>query len=101
MVYEKFYNDRPDLPVLTATTLLVPGYTDAEEVDRIASFIANIDESIPYSLLIFFPHFMMRDLPVTTIEQVTECYKTAKKRLRRVNLGNLNLLTRKPFATAS
>jgi pyruvate formate lyase activating enzyme len=100
LVYEKFYNERPGLPVLTATTLLVPGYTDAEEVDGIASFIAEIDESIPYSLLIFFPHFMMRDLPVTPIKQVQECYRAAKKHLKRVNLGNLNLLTGSPFRAA-
>ena len=93
MVYDSFYNERPDLPVLTATTLMVPGYTDAEEVDQIAGYIANIDESIPYSLLVFSPHFMMNDLPVTPAKQVQECYSTAKAHLKRVNIGNLNLLT--------
>jgi pyruvate formate lyase activating enzyme len=101
MVYDRFYNQRSNLPVLTATTLLVPGYTDAQEVDGIASFIANLDESIPYSLLVFFPHFMMQDLPVTPVEQVRECYRTATKHLKRVNIGNLNLLTGSPFRTGS
>jgi len=91
-VYDRFYNERRDLPVLTATTLLVPGYTDSEEVDRIARFIAGLDTSIPYSLLVFFPHFMMSDLPPTPLEQVQECYRAAKRHLKRVNLGNLNLL---------
>jgi pyruvate formate lyase activating enzyme len=86
---------------LTATTLLVPGYTDAEEVDGIAGFIANIDESIPYSLLIFSPHYMMRDLPVTPIKQVQECYKAARKHLKHVNLGNVNLLRGSPFRTVA
>ena len=93
MVYDSFYNERPDLPLLTATTLLVPGYTDAKEVEAIASFIASMGDSIPYSLLVFSPHFMMRDLPVTPIKQVQECYAAAKRHLKRVNLGNLNLLT--------
>ncbi len=97
MVYGRFYNERPDLPVLTATTLMVPGYVDAEEVDKISSSIASLDESIPYSLLVFFPHFMMRDLPVTPIEQVKECYQAARKHLKRVNVGNLNLLAGTPF----
>jgi pyruvate formate lyase activating enzyme len=101
MIYDKFYNQRPALPVLTATTLLVPGYTDEEEVMGIASFIANIDDTIPYSLLIFFPHFMMSDLPVSPIEQVQECYKAARRHLKRVNLGNLNLLTRSPSRYAA
>jgi len=97
MVYERFYNERPELPVLTATTLLVPGYTGAEEVGAIASFIAELDDSIPYSLLVFSPHFMMRDLPVTPVRQVQECYRTAKKHLKRVNVGNLHLLAGSPF----
>jgi len=100
MVYEKFYDRRTDLPVLTATTLMVPGYTDEEEVDAIASFIAEMDESIPYSLLVFSPHFMMSDLPVTPVRQVQECYKAAKRHLKRVNIGNLNLLGSRPFRRA-
>jgi pyruvate formate lyase activating enzyme len=99
-VYDRFYEERPDLPVLTATTLMVPGYTDAEEVDQIAGFIASIDEAIPYSLLVFHPHYMMSDLPVTPLKQVQECYLAARKHLKRVNLGNLNLLTSTPFGTA-
>jgi pyruvate formate lyase activating enzyme len=96
-VYDRFCNGRCNLPVLTATTLLVPGYTDAEEVDRIANFIADMDETIPYSLLVFSPHFMMSDLPITPVQQVQECYKAAKKHLKRVNIGNLNLLAGSSF----
>lgn len=101
MVYDRFYNLRPSPPVLTATTLLVPGYTDAEEVEGIASFIANIDETIPYSILIFYPHFMMEDLPVTPVSQVKACYRAAGKHLKHVNIGNVNLLTRSLFRTAA
>jgi len=90
-IYEKFYNERRNPPVLTAATLMVSGYTDAEEVEQISTFIANIDPSIPYSLLVFFPHHMMNDLPITPITQVKECYEAASRHLRRVNVGNLNL----------
>jgi pyruvate formate lyase activating enzyme len=78
--------------VLTATTLLVPGYVDAYEVKAIAEFIADLDPSIPYSLLIFHPHFHMMDLPVTPIRQVIECYKAARRHLKRVHVGNLHLI---------
>ena len=91
-IYEKFYDERKNPPVLTATTLMVSGYTDAEEVEQIASFIAEIDPSIPYSLLVFFPHHMMNDLPITPVTQVKECYKVARKHLKRVNIGNLSLM---------
>ncbi|MEM4644555.1 MAG: radical SAM protein [Archaeoglobaceae archaeon] len=78
--------------VLSATTLLVPYYVDKGEVEKIASFIASIDERIPYSLLVFHPDYLLRDLPITPKEQVFECYKAAKKWLKRVNIGNLQLL---------
>ena len=92
MIAHEFYPQRPDLPVLTATTLLVPGYIDAIEVEQIAEFIANLNPEIPYSLLVFHPDFMMTDLPITPLKQVIACYKTAKKHLTRVRIGNLPTL---------
>lgn len=62
------------------------------EVERIARFIASLDETIPYSLLVFHPEFMMNDMPITPEKQVWECYRAAAKHLRRVNIGNLHLL---------
>lgn len=79
--------------LLTATMLLVPGYVDEEEVGRIAAFAADIDLSIPYSLLIFHGAFAMLDLPITPLEQAIRCYKAAREAgLKRVHVGNLHLL---------
>jgi pyruvate formate lyase activating enzyme len=82
----------PDGDVLTATTLLFPYYVDETEVSAIASFIADINPAIPYSLLIFHPDFVMGDLPVTPRKQVDECYRAARRHLKRVNIGNVHLL---------
>jgi pyruvate formate lyase activating enzyme len=92
MIAQDFCASRNDPPVLTATTLMVPGYVDAEEVEGIAKFIAGLDRRIPYSLLVFHPDFLMKDLPVTSLDQALSCYKVARKHLERVNIGNLNLL---------
>ncbi len=92
MVYREFYEDRREVPVLNATTLLVPHYVDAEEVGKIAEFIASLNPEIPYSLLVFHPDFMMSDTTLTPTKQVEECYQAAKKHLKRVNIGNVALL---------
>ncbi len=85
--------ERPDPPPLVASTLLVPGYVEAEEVGRIASFIAELDRDIPYSLLAFHPQHAMRDLPVTSRAQAEECLSAAQAAgLTRVRLGNTHLL---------
>jgi len=92
MVAEELYCERPSIPVLTATTLLVPSYVDSLEVEQIAEFIAKLNPAIPYSLLVFQPKFLMSDLPITPYGQVLDCYKAAKKHLKRVNVGNLHLV---------
>jgi len=84
---------RPDPPLALASTLLVPGYVEAEEVAGIAGFIAGLDPSIPYSLLAFHPDFAMGDLPVTSRRQAEACLEAARDAgLGRVHLGNRHLL---------
>ncbi len=96
MIYDEFWRDRPEVPLLTATTLLVPGYIDADEVEKIARFIASIDRNIPYSLLVFHPDFRMKDLPITPRKEAYKALERAKKYLRNVYLGNRFLLNMAP-----
>jgi len=89
----QFTHERPDPPLLVASTLLVPGYIDEEEVGKIARFIASVDPAIPYSLLAFYPQFEMNDLPTTSRSQAEACQKSALKAgLERVRVGNVHLL---------
>jgi pyruvate formate lyase activating enzyme len=89
----KRVRERPVPPLLIASTLLVPGYIDAEEVRSLARFIASIDRDIPYSLLAFHPCFHMADLPVTSRLMAEECLEAAMEEgLRRVRIGNVHLL---------
>jgi len=84
---------RPSPPFLIASTLLIPGYIEKEEVSRIASFIASLDAEIPYSLLAFHPQFFMADLPTTSRRLAYECLEAAKEAgLKNVRIGNLHLL---------
>ncbi len=84
---------RPDPPFLIASTLLVPGYVDSEEVSKIANFIASLNKDIPYALLAFHPQFYMTDLPKTSITHAEECELEAKKAgLCNVRVGNVHLL---------
>ncbi len=85
---------RPDPPPLVASTLLIPGYIDKDEVQKIATFIAGIDPDIPYALLGFFPHYFMRDLPATSKNHAHECLEAAKEAgLKKVRIGNVHLLS--------
>jgi len=85
--------ERPDPPLLVASTLLVPGYIDAQEVGELAGFLAAIDPDIPYSLLGFHPAFTLSDLPPTSTVQAQACLEVAKAQgLSRVRIGNRHVL---------
>ena len=65
----------------------------SEEVGRIAHFIAEQDPDIPYALLGFGPHFLMPDLPRTSVRHAEAALETARDAgLRRVRVGNRSLL---------
>jgi pyruvate formate lyase activating enzyme len=85
--------ERPDPPLLIASTLLIPGYTDEEEVRNISEFIVSLNADIPYSLLGFYPHFYMQDLSVTSKSFALKCKEIAEEAgLKRVRIGNVHLL---------
>ncbi|UCE16801.1 MAG: radical SAM protein [Candidatus Bathyarchaeota archaeon] len=90
---EKFFKERSELPILTASTLLVPGYVDVEEVRGIARFIAEVDPKIPYTLLAFYPQYVLTDLPTTSRELACKCRNAAEEHLENVRIGNVHLVT--------
>ncbi len=69
----QYIERRPQPPLLVASTLLIPGYVETEEVAKIATFIASLNPEIPYALLAFYPHFFMGDLPTTSRRHAQEC----------------------------
>ncbi|MDQ7843643.1 MAG: radical SAM protein [Armatimonadota bacterium] len=86
---------RPEPPLVAASTLLVPGYVDAEEVGRIARFIASFCRDIPYALLGFAPNFYMPDLPCTSVGHAEEAAAAARDAgLTNVRIGNRHVLSR-------
>ena len=89
----KRIGQRVEPPFLIASTLLVPGYVDEDQVAGLSAFLAQCDPSIPYRLLAFYPHFKLRDLPTTSRQHAERCRGIALKAgLRNVSVGNVHLL---------
>jgi pyruvate formate lyase activating enzyme len=88
-----YLKKRTEPPFLVASTLLVPGYVDSVEVKAIAGFIAQLNPDIPYSLLAFYPHHLMGDLPLALKQEALACQEVALAAgLKQVRLGNVHLL---------
>jgi pyruvate formate lyase activating enzyme len=86
--------ERKEPPLLIASTLLVPGYIDEQEIKNIAGFVASVNPDIPYSLLAFYPHFFMSDMPLTERHVAERCLEASKESgLKYVRLGNIHLLS--------
>jgi pyruvate formate lyase activating enzyme len=89
------FDERPQPPPLVVSTLLVPGYVDVQEVERIARFVADQNRDIPYVLLGFAPHFLFPDLPRTSVRHADEAEAAARETgLTTVRIGNRHLLSR-------
>jgi pyruvate formate lyase activating enzyme len=87
------FAERPHPPLVVASTLLVPGYVDAREVEEIARFVAGFDPHIPYSLLAFAPAYCMSDLPCTSASHAQQAESAARGQgLLNVRVGNRHLL---------
>ncbi|NQT68863.1 MAG: hypothetical protein HQ552_04730 [Desulfobacteraceae bacterium] len=53
------------------------------------------DQSIPYSLLAFYPQFYLNDLPTTAKSHALRCREVALDAgLANVNIGNIHLLSK-------
>jgi pyruvate formate lyase activating enzyme len=89
------FDERPTPPLVVASTLLVPGYVDANEVGRIARFITDLNPAIPYALLGFAPQFLFPDLPRTSVRHAEDAKAAAcEAGLTNVRIGNRHLLSR-------
>lgn len=93
-IASSFIPQREDPPLVIASTLLIPGYIDEDEIRNISRFIHSCNPDIPYKLLGFSPQFYMYDIPPTPKKLAYSCLKTAREAgLKNVDIGNRHLLT--------
>ncbi len=71
------------------TTLIVPGMSDsAEDMEREAKWIADLDPEIPLHITRYFPMHHMTE-PPTDIGCMKKLAETARNHLKHVYLGNI------------
>ena len=89
----KMFDERPEIPLLVVSILLVPGYVDVYEVSKIGEYVASINEKIPIVLLAFHPEHRLNDLPPTSRRHAEECLRELKRiGIKEVYIGNWWLL---------
>ncbi len=73
-------------------TLIVPDFNDdSEEIGKIASFISDISQNIPWHITAFYPNYKMADKPPTNINKLYEYVNIGKiEGLNFIYTGNIS-----------
>ncbi len=89
----KRVKERPEVPLLTISLLVVPGYVDHVEIENVCKLINELGVDVPLSFLAFHPDYLMSDLPPTSRKHMDLALKIAKEYgIEMVNVGNKWLL---------
>lgn len=71
------------------TTLIVPTMNDSpEDMDKEATWLANISKDIPLHISRFFPRYKVTNLSPTPVNKIYELVEVAKRHLNFVYAGN-------------
>jgi pyruvate-formate lyase-activating enzyme len=81
--------------VLEVLSLYIPDMVEAKELGRIASRLAALDASIPFTILAFFPEYKMKGFRAPTVREMARAYGEAKAAgLMNIRLGNLGVFAK-------
>ena len=78
--------------VLEVLSLYIPGLVETGELERIARSLTDVDNTIPFTILAFFPEHRMNDFRKPSVIEMVEAYQRVKKTgLQNIRLGNLGV----------
>lgn len=81
--------------VLEVLSLYIPGLVEEDDLKLIAELLASVNPDIPFTILAFFPEYLMKDYRSPTVHEMIRAYETVKKAgLTMVRLGNTGVFAR-------
>jgi pyruvate-formate lyase-activating enzyme len=81
--------------MLEVLSLFIPQVVDAEQLEKIALHLKNLDPAIPFTILAFFPEYRMKNYRTPTVTEMVEAYHRARETgLQRIRLGNVGVFAR-------
>lgn len=87
---KRFIETAAGVSHLEVTYLVITGLNDSmEEIGAMAQWLSGISREIPLHLSRFFPRFRMKDREATPAGTLQEAYRTARRFLDYVYVGNI------------
>lgn len=81
--------------VLEVLSLFIPGLVESDELESIAQTLVEVDASIPFTILAFFPEYRMKAYQSPSATEMVEAYEQVKATgLKNIRLGNVGVFVR-------
>ncbi|MHA2471947.1 MAG: radical SAM protein [Promethearchaeota archaeon] len=81
--------------VLEVLTVYIPEFVDVNQFEKIAQLICEIDETIPFHILAFFPQYKLTTYRSPTLDEILETYKIIKEvGLKNIQIGNIGVFAK-------
>lgn len=80
---------------IEVSSVYIPGWVETDQLGKIAELIAQVDASIPYSIIAFFPENKLKNVPSPVYAQMVQAFEAARDAgLKNVKVGNLGRFVR-------
>ncbi|MEM1525299.1 MAG: radical SAM protein [Nitrososphaerales archaeon] len=81
--------------VLEVSSLYIPNWVETDQIKKIAELLSQVDSTIPFTILAFFPEYKLTHIPSPNFQQMIEAYYSAKDAgLKNVKLGNAGIFVK-------
>lgn len=81
--------------VLEVLSLYIPGWVETDQIGKIAELLAQVDSTIPFTVLAFFPEYKLTDIPSPNFQQMIETYYAVRDAgLKNIKLGNIGMFAK-------
>ncbi|MGD8539217.1 MAG: radical SAM protein [Candidatus Aminicenantes bacterium] len=81
--------------VLEVLTLFIPGWVEHDQIERISKLIYQIDNTIPLTILAFFPEYKMKDAKPPMLDDMVKVFHSVRDLgLKNVKLGNCGVFAK-------
>jgi len=76
-------------------SLFIPGWVEENQLVSIARLLAGIDPQIPFTLLAFFPEYLLKDArPPTVTEMISTYHSVRDAGIMNMRIGNVGVFAR-------
>ncbi|MFW9825521.1 MAG: radical SAM protein, partial [Candidatus Thorarchaeota archaeon] len=81
--------------VLEILTVFIPNFVEVDQFEKIAQLICEVDETIPFHILPFFPQYKLMTYRSPTLNEIIETYFTVKDvGLKNIQIGNVGVFAK-------